>query len=199
MPSELLTDDLRAADGDAMAQRLLGETTLATPAPVASDGKPELTPAQQWQVLLDAAGIDVDQAREIQRAMLRKGHWEKTYALWDGLLKVTLRTAWGDVRMRVTRALDMLTYRTGDAVRETTSRVQLAACLLRYDDGERNVAFEFPARSERSLEKTDALHAARDVFIDTIPGDIQPHVFRVLAHFDGCVRAALAAGSVGSF
>lgn len=158
-----------------------------------------LGPEGQWAKLLEQFKITPEDARKMMRQILTKGFVSKRYALWGGALNITLRNPPGEHRLRVARELDRLDNPTRQRELETTNRLNLAGCLLSYEDGTNDKQFAFPDRNERTPETLDKLFTERWEFIDTVPPEVQPHIYVVLNHFMGLVSAVLANGAVGSF
>lgn len=210
-------------DADAVAMRLVGDaqedapkpatTTTATeevkpkpaplpPSPVeglTAEEWSKLTPDEQWRRILKQCDLTVEDAHAIQVAILRKGFYERTYKLWNGLVAVTFRTAGPDHRRRVLRAIEQLpTVVTKDTVDLVQNQNDLAGSLAAFDNGEESIVFEFPKRGHAPAA-IDALHATRLAFVTTIPEEVLPHIQRVFAHFKTISHAALSNGGVGSF
>lgn len=206
-------------DADAVARRLVEgteeepEAKAATPVAAKTDGKNEpgpygmtleawtaLGPEGQWAKLLEQFKVTPDNARTMMRQILTKGHVTKAYPLWGGALKISLRNPHGEHRLRVARELDRLNNPTNQMENEARNRLNLAGCLLSYDDGENPIVkFNFPDKDEKDPKVLDELFDARMTFAGTIPHEVQPHVYVVLNHFMGLVTAVLANGAVGSF
>lgn len=158
-----------------------------------------LGPEGQWARVLQEYKIEPEEARKMMRKILAQGFVPKRYSLWGGALHVTFRNPPGEHRLRVARELDRLNDPSRQMEVEATNRLNLAGCLLSYEDGNNDKKFTFPERNEHDPAKLDALFDERWKFIDTIPSEVQPHLFVVLNHFMGLVSAVLANGAVGSF
>lgn len=217
----ILTPGNYEDDADEMAKRLVeGEAAdepkhAAPPAPVAEGAaKPKeepgpygmsmsawkaLGPEGQWAKMLEQFNVEPEAARKMMRQILARGFVTKKYPLWAGALNVTFRNPHGEHRLRVARELDRLDNPSRQMIDEATNRLNLAGCLLSYEDGVDNRQFAFPERNERDPEKLDKLYAERYAFVDSIPPEVQTHLFVVLNHFMGLVSAVLANGAVGSF
>lgn len=206
-------------DSDEIAKRLVEGDTKEEPAPQPVPTTAKATPAKdepgpygmtmaawkdlgpegQWAKGLEHYKVSVDEARKMMRQILSRGFITKTYSLWGGALRITLRNPPGEHRLRVARELDRLDNPTRTMEVEATSRLNLAGCLLAYEDGENDKMFAFPERAEKDPTTLDKLFSERWEFIGTIPSEVQPHIFVVLSHFMGMVSAVLANGAVGSF
>lgn len=188
-------------EADDLAMKMLGETPPPAegtrPAAPAAPPPPPVDPVEEWKKLLEKAKLTEVQARDIQRSVLRKGYWQKDYSLFNGELKITLRTRLGDHNQRLIYALDQLRNLDGKAESEMTCHVNLAGSLLRYNDGEKEKLFEFIETS--SPTERDRTHQLRAEFVTTIPDPVKAHCFMVLANFDAIVYTAMANGSVGAF
>lgn len=158
-----------------------------------------LGPEGQWAKMLEQFNVKPDDARKLMRQILSRGFVTKKYPLWGGALNVTFRNPPGEHRLRVARELDRLDNPSRQMEAEAANRLNLAGCLLSYEDGENNKQFAFPERNERNPETLDKLFAERYAFVDSIPPEVQTHLFVVLNHFMGLVSAVLANGAVGSF
>lgn len=217
MPKELITPD---DDADVIAANLLGErpgdadnTQDAGPARAGKTKAPELPPSpvpglsseeyaklppeEQWRRVLEIYKLTPEDARKIQLAIVRHGHWTKTYPLWDGLLQVTFRNPGNDHRLRVARAIERLEAPTKEVVELVRMQNDLAGYLLAYDDGEQKVRLNFPERSD--LKDADKLHEERLAFVKTIPTEVINFVLNALNHFVGLCSVALSNGAVGLF
>jgi hypothetical protein len=207
-------------EADEVAKRLVeGEEPEAPATPVPTTKAPEGAPAKnedgpygmtkaawealgpegQWAKMLEQFKVTPDEARKMMRQILARGFVTRKYPLWGGALNVTLRNPVGEHRLRVARELDRLDNPTRQMEVESTNRLNLAGCLLAYEDGTNDKQFAFPERNERDPAKLDKLFGERWEFIDTIPPKVQPHLYIVLNHFMGLVSAVLANGAVGSF
>jgi hypothetical protein len=205
-------------EADEVAKRLVeGDSDAApppapAPAPKLTDAKDEpgpygmtrtaweaLGPERQWAKMLEQYKVTPEDARKMMRQILSRGFVTKRYPLWSGALHVTLRNPPGEHRLRVARELDRLDNPSRQMEAEATNRLNLAGCLLSYEDGDNDKQFAFPERNERDPEKLDKFFQERWSFVDTIPPEVQIHLFVVLNHFTGMVSAVLANGAVGSF
>lgn len=197
-------------DQDDIAARLVAEPVGDTgaQAPVTKEAPKGQISREAWEALspqeqraynLKQFKMTEDDARAIQRGILRKGFWSREYKMWGGDLVLTLRSPHGEHRLRRARMLDRLESPTNLMVSESTSRIDLAGSLLSYDDGESRHIFTFPERSEKDEQKLEDTFNERYRFINEVDPQIQVHLFAAHNHFTNLIAAALANGAVESF
>jgi len=154
-----------------------------------------LTPAERWQRNIKNAGMSEDQANEILDKVLDQGFWEKEYVLYNGRLKLTLRSRDAAANQRVANALDEVRTFDQRVLDQARLRVQLACSLVRYRDKVLPLAApdEEPAKHETAFR-------ARLAFCDQfIAGPVVESVFRALIDFDAKTYAALSEGASSGF
>lgn len=190
---------------DQLAQEILGATPpAATPEERAKQVEEarakakeylSLTPAERWQRNVKNAGLSEADANEILDKVLEQGFWEKTYELYNGRLKVTLRSRDAAANQRVANALDDVRTFDRAVLDQAKLRVQLACSLVRFRDKPLPTAApdEEPAKHE-------AAFGARLTFCDRfIAGPIVDAVYRALIDFDNKTYAALSEGASSGF
>lgn len=154
-----------------------------------------LTPAERWQRNVKNAGLSEAEANEILDKVLEQGFWEKEYVLYNGRLKLTLRSRDAAANQRVANALDEVRTFDQRVLDQARLRVQLACSLVRFRDKTLQTAApdEEPAKHEAAFR-------ARLNFCDQfIAGPIVEAVYRALIDFDAKTYAALSEGASSGF
>jgi hypothetical protein len=154
-----------------------------------------LTPAERWQRNIKNAGLSETDANDILDKVLEQGFWEKEYVLYNGRLKLTLRSRDAAANQRVANAIDEVRTYDQQVLNQARLRVQLACSLIRYRDKPLPTA----APDEDPM-KHDAAFSQRLTFCDRfIAGPIVDVVYRALIDFDAKTYAALSEGASSGF
>lgn len=154
-----------------------------------------LTPAERWQRNVKNAGLTEADANEILDKVLEQGFWEKEYVLYNGRLKLTLRSRDAAANQRVANALDDVRTFDQRVLDQARLRVQLACSLVRFRE-----KILTTAAPDEDPSKHDAAFRARLTFCDRfIAGPIVETVYRALIDFDAKTYAALSEGASSGF
>jgi hypothetical protein len=154
-----------------------------------------LTPAERWLRNIKNAGLTEAEANEILDKVLEQGYWEKEYALYNGRLKITLRSRDAAANQRVANALDEVRSFDQRVLDQARLRVQLACSLVRFRD-----KILPTAAPDEDPAKHEAAFRARLTFCDQyIAGPIVEAVYRALIDFDAKTYAALSEGAPAGF
>lgn len=154
-----------------------------------------LTPAERWQRNIKNAGLSETEANDILDKVLEQGFWEKEYSLYNGRLRLTLRSRDAAANQRVANALDEVRTYDQRVLDQARLRVQLACSLVRFRDKPLATAApdEEPAKHESAFVQ-------RLTFCDRfIAGPIVDAVYRALIDFDNKTYAALSEGASSGF
>lgn len=154
-----------------------------------------LTPAERWLRNIKNAGLDEEEANLILDMVLERGYWEKEYPLYQGRLKIVLRSRDAAANQRVANALDEVrTYDQG-VIGQARLRVQLACSLVRFRDRALTTA-----APEDSMAAHDQAFRERLTFCDRfIAGPVIEALYRALMDFDNKTYAALSEGASSGF
>jgi len=156
-------------------------------------------PTKAWTELIEEVGLTEARANAILNEIATKGYWEKKYVIWDGLVKVSLRTRDSYNLERVNHALDVLRNPTPNSVSQTIFRMNLAGSISRFQSGEvAAIALAHPAPTAE-FDEIENLFQKRLNYVDKIAGPILPRLYEALSNFDKVVSAVLAKGSVEGF
>jgi len=154
-----------------------------------------LTPAERWQRNVKNAGLTEAEANEILDKVLEQGFWEKEYVLYNGRLKLTLRSRDAAANQRVANALDDVRTFDQRVLDQARLRVQLACSLVRFRDKPLQTA-----APDEEADKHEAAFRSRLTFCDRfIAGPIVEAVYRALIDFDTKTYAALSEGASSGF
>ena len=154
-----------------------------------------LTPAERWLRNIKNAGLEEDDANEILDKVLEQGFWEKEYLLYNGRLKITLRSRDAAANQRVANALDDVRTFDQTVINQARLRVQLASSLVRFRD--KALATATP---DQSMQEHDRAFTDRLAFCDRfIAGPVIEALYRALIDFDNKTYAALSEGASSGF
>lgn len=154
-----------------------------------------LTPAERWLRNIKNAGLEEDDANEILDKVLERGYWEKEYALYQGRLKILLRSRDAAANQRVANALDDVRTYDQAVINQARLRVQLACSLVRFRDK------SLPTASpDQAMPEHDRAFSERMAFCDRfIAGPVIEALYRALVDFDSKTYAALSEGASSGF
>lgn len=154
-----------------------------------------LTPAERWLRNIKNAGLEEDDANEILDKVLEQGYWDKEYSLYQGRLKVVLRSRDAAANQRVANALDDVRTFDQAVINQARLRVQLACSLVRFRDK------ALPTASpDQPMGEHDRAFSDRMAFCDRfIAGPVIEALYRALIDFDSKTYAALSEGASSGF
>lgn len=154
-----------------------------------------LTPAERWQRNVKNAQMTEEEANDILDKVLGAGYWEKEYVLFNGRLKLTLRSRDAAANQRVANAMDDVRTFDQRVLDQARLRVQLACSLVRYRD--KVLPTSAP---DEPAEKHEVAYRSRLAFCDQfIAGPVIDAVYRALIDFDAKTYAALSEGASSGF
>jgi hypothetical protein len=187
---------------EALQEKMIEEATPEVAEAKADEPKEKapLTPIEEWHNVLKAAKIDERQALEILTKILETGYYSREYTLFNGLLRVVLRTRTIASSRRIAFNLDQLArpYNAAepDPLHQNISmRLQLIDSLVSYKEQ----SLPHPGL-KASPEEIQKAWEARQSFVDyDIPEPVQMAVYQALFHFNTIVNAALSNGAAHSF
>ncbi len=162
--------------------------------------KPPLTPIEEWQKRLEAVKIDERQAIEILTKILETGYYSREYTLFNGLLRIVLRTRTIASSRRIAYSLDQLArpFNADEPEpihQQISMRLQLIDSLVTYKD----TSLVHPSL-KASADDIQRAWEARQSFVDyDIPEPVQMAIYQALFHFNNIVSAALSNGAAHSF
>lgn len=155
----------------------------------------ELTPADRWLRNVKMAKLEEPEANKILDDILSQGYWEKTYNLFHGRLKITLRSRDMAANQRVADAMDSVrTYDKG-VMNQAKLRIQLAVSLVKFKDKALPVA-----AMDAPMEEHNQVVAQRLAFCDRfVPGPASEAIYAALIDFDNKTYAVMSEGASSAF